>query len=106
MRKIIISLLFISSPAWADQAKMTEQINKVFDENVSKMTQASPLAKEIIESEAAYEKYRQEMVKQGIKPKPDYMSDMLKKMDKVFVEAQENERLKKIYFENKLKGAN
>jgi len=105
MRKIFITLLFISTSAWAEKPDIAENINKVFEQKSTNPSLGSPLAKEIIESEAAYDKYRQDMVKQGITPKPDYMSDMLKKMDQVFVEAQENERLKKIYFEKKFKEA-
>jgi len=102
MKKLIISCLFIAGPALAQQPP-TMLNNSVFENQAIK--NGTPLAKEIAESELAYEKYRQDMIQQGIEPKPDYMTNMLKKMDKVYVDAQENERLKNIYFQNKLKGA-
>lgn len=68
--------------------------------SIAKTKGSGPLQEQIEASEKMYQKYVEEMNNQNKTPEPDYATDMLKRINQELLDAQENERLKKKFFEN------
>ena len=59
-----------------------------------------PLAEQIVQSMEQYNQYLEKTQSEGINPQPDHQTKFLNRINTVLIEAQENEKLKNIYFEN------
>lgn len=58
-----------------------------------------PLAEQILQSKQLYKEYVIRSNAKGVKPDPDYQTNFLKRINDELIQAENNERLKQLYFE-------